>query len=153
MNNSKLGNISIQERLDLNETEGALTPEEIRLRLDGGAVDWKSSKQSTTTMSAIVAKYIAGLEAAMEAIWIRKSISKLGIVPIINKPIKMLCDNSAALLITNQPRVWKAAIHYHKRYHYVRECIELGEINLLKVHTDDNLADPFTKVLLKGKLT
>ncbi|GKD80834.1 reverse transcriptase domain-containing protein [Tanacetum coccineum] len=32
-------------------------------------------------------------------------------------------------------------------------CIELGKINLLKVHTDDNLADPFTKALPKGKLT
>ncbi|GKA61304.1 retrotransposon protein, putative, ty1-copia subclass [Tanacetum coccineum] len=47
----------------------------------------------------------------------------------------------------------KGAIHYHRRYHYVHECIELGEINLLKVHTDDNLADPFTKGLPKGKFT
>ncbi|GKE11566.1 hypothetical protein Tco_1415117, partial [Tanacetum coccineum] len=31
--------------------------------------------------------------------------------------------------------------------------IELGEIKFLKVHTDDNLADPFTKALPKGKLT
>ncbi|GJX96588.1 hypothetical protein Tco_0352386 [Tanacetum coccineum] len=36
------------------------------------AVDWKSSKQSTTTMSAKEAEYIATLEAAMEAVWIRK---------------------------------------------------------------------------------
>nr|GFB63334.1 hypothetical protein [Tanacetum cinerariifolium] len=47
----------------------------------------------------------------------------------------------------------KGARRYHRSYHYVRECIELGEINLLKVHTDDNLADPFTKALPKGKLT
>ncbi|GKC80132.1 hypothetical protein Tco_1130906 [Tanacetum coccineum] len=74
-------------------------------------------------MSATKAEYIAASEAAMEAVWIRKFISGLG------------------------------ARHYHRRYHYVRECIELGEINLLKVHTDDNLADPFTKALPKGKLT
>ncbi|GJT60895.1 retrovirus-related pol polyprotein from transposon TNT 1-94 [Tanacetum coccineum] len=65
----------------------------------------------------------------------------------------MFCDNSAALLIANEPGVQKGARHYHRRYHYVRECIELGEINLLKVHTDDNLVDPFTKALPKGKLT
>ncbi|GJR56431.1 hypothetical protein Tco_1406952 [Tanacetum coccineum] len=80
-------------------------------------------------------------------------ISGLGIVPTIHEPIKMFCDNSAALLIANEPGVQKGARHYHRRYHYVRECIELGEINLLKVHTDDNLADPFTKTLPKGKLT
>ncbi|GKC66520.1 hypothetical protein Tco_1099118, partial [Tanacetum coccineum] len=38
-------------------------------------------------------------------------------------------------------------------YHYVRECVELGEIRILKVHTDNNLADPFTKALSNRKLT
>ncbi|GKA22424.1 hypothetical protein Tco_0708386 [Tanacetum coccineum] len=83
----------------------------------------------------------------------KSSKQRLGIVPTINKPIKMFCDNSTALLIANEPGVQKGARRYHRRYHYVRECIELGEINLLKVHTDDNLADPFTKALPKGKLT
>ncbi|GJZ55489.1 hypothetical protein Tco_0610682 [Tanacetum coccineum] len=104
-------------------------------------------------MSATEAEYIAASEAAMEAVWIRKFISGLGIVPTINEPIKMFCVNSVALLIANETRVHKGARHHHRRYHYVRECIELGEINLLKVHTDDNLADPFTKTLPKGKLT
>ncbi|GKC24528.1 hypothetical protein Tco_1026678, partial [Tanacetum coccineum] len=45
-----------------------------------------------------------------------------------------------ALLIANKPEVQMGAIHYHRRY-------------LLKVHTDNNLADPFTKALSKGKLT
>nr|GEV11905.1 Pol polyprotein [Tanacetum cinerariifolium] len=64
-----------------------------------------------------------------------------------------VCDNSVALLIANEPRVQKGARHYYRRCHYVRECIELSEINLLKVYTDDNLADPFMKALPKGKLT
>ncbi|GKA73141.1 hypothetical protein Tco_0779357 [Tanacetum coccineum] len=121
--------------------------------LNGGAVDWKSSKQSTTTMSATEAEYIAASEAWLEAVWIRKFISRLGIAPTINEPIKMFCDNSDALHFANELGVRKGARHYHRRYHYVRECIELGEIKLLKVHTDDNLSDPFTKALSKGKLT
>ncbi|GKC14402.1 hypothetical protein Tco_1011184, partial [Tanacetum coccineum] len=51
------------------------------------AVDWKSSKQSTTAMSATEAEYIAASEATMEVVWIRKFISGLGIVmtaPIIS---------------------------------------------------------------------
>ncbi|GJU34147.1 retrotransposon protein, putative, ty1-copia subclass [Tanacetum coccineum] len=46
--------------------------------LNGGAVDWKSSKQSTIAMSATESEYIAASEAAMEAVWIRKFISGLG---------------------------------------------------------------------------
>ncbi|GJV91021.1 retrotransposon protein, putative, ty1-copia subclass [Tanacetum coccineum] len=45
--------------------------------LNGGAVDWKSFKQSTTAMSATEFEYIAASEAAMEAVWIRKFISGL----------------------------------------------------------------------------
>ncbi|GJR17799.1 hypothetical protein Tco_0966326 [Tanacetum coccineum] len=121
--------------------------------LNGGVVDWKSSKQSITAMSATEAEYIAASEVAMEAVWIRKFISGLGIVPTINEPIRMFCDNSAALHFANEPGVQKGARHYHRRYHYVRESIALGEIRFLKVHTDDNLADLFTKALSKGKLT
>ncbi|GJX85793.1 hypothetical protein Tco_0336567 [Tanacetum coccineum] len=117
--------------------------------MNGGAVNWKSSKQSTTAMSAIEAEYIA----ASEAVWIRKFISGLGIVPTINEPIRMFCDNSAALHFANEPGVQKGARHYHRRYHYVCESIALGKIRFLKVHTDDNLADPFTNALPKGKLT
>ncbi|GJT78793.1 retrotransposon protein, putative, ty1-copia subclass [Tanacetum coccineum] len=202
MDNSKRGHIPMQERLDLNKTQGASTPEEVKriqnipyasvvgsiintkdmflvygenpkaeLRVDsycdagfetdrddtksqtgyvfilnGGAVDWKSSKQSTTAMSATKAEYIAALEAAMKAVWIRKFISGLGIVPTINEPIGMFCDNSAALYFANEPGVQKGTRHYHRRYYYVRECIALGEIRFFKVHTDDNLSDPFTKL-------
>ncbi|GKA39419.1 retrotransposon protein, putative, ty1-copia subclass [Tanacetum coccineum] len=209
MDNSKRGHIPMQERFDLNKTQGASTPEEVKrmqnvpyasavgsiintkymflvyggnpeaeLRvesscdagfetdrddtqsqtgyvfiLNGRAVDWKSSKQSTTTMSAIEAEYIAASKAAMEAVWIRKFISGLGIVPTINEPIGMFYDNSAALHFANEPGVQKGTRHHHRRYHYVHECIALRKIRFLKVHTDDNLADPFTKALPKGKLT
>ncbi|GJS11065.1 retrotransposon protein, putative, ty1-copia subclass [Tanacetum coccineum] len=164
MDNSKRGHIPMQERLDMNKTQGASTPEETDrddtksqtryvFILNGGTVGWKSSKQSTTAMSATEAEYIAASKVAMEAVWIRKFILRLGIVPTINEPIKMFCDNSVALYFANEPGVQKGTRHYHRRYHYVRESIELGEIRFLKVHTDNNLADPFTKALPKGKLT
>ncbi|GJV56927.1 hypothetical protein Tco_1457932 [Tanacetum coccineum] len=95
---------------------------------------------------------LTALEAAMEVVWIRKFILGLGVIPTKNESINMFCDNSAALLIANEPGVQRGARHYHRRYYYVRECIELGKINLLKVHTDDNLADPYTKALSKGNL-
>ncbi|GJU76143.1 hypothetical protein Tco_1273213 [Tanacetum coccineum] len=201
MDNSKRGHIPVQERLDLNKSQGephwtavknilkylrntkdmflvygGNPSTELRVEcycddgfetdrddtksqtgyvfvLNGGAVDWKSSKQSTTAMSATESEYIAASEAAMEAVWIRKFISGLGIVPTINEPLNMYCDNSAAVHYANEPGVQKGARHYQRRYHYVRECVELGEIRILKVHTDNNLADPFTKALSNRKLT
>nr|GEY65675.1 retrotransposon protein, putative, Ty1-copia subclass [Tanacetum cinerariifolium] len=65
------------------------------------------------------AEYIAAFDASKEAVWVRKFISGLGVVPTIEQPI----------------------------IHYLREVIEYGDIKLEKVHTYDNLADPFTKAL------
>nr|GEU55203.1 retrovirus-related Pol polyprotein from transposon TNT 1-94 [Tanacetum cinerariifolium] len=103
-------------------------------------------------MSTTEAEYISTSEAAMEAVLIRKFISGLGIVPTINEPIRMFCDNSAALYFANEPGVQRGTRHYHRRYHYVSESIALGEIRFLKVHTYDNLVDPFTKALSNTKM-
>ncbi|GKE99263.1 hypothetical protein Tco_0022614 [Tanacetum coccineum] len=66
--------------------------------------------------------------------------AQLGIVPIIKELIKMFCNDSTPLLIANEPGVQMSAKHYHRS-------------NLLKVHTDDNLAGPFMKALSNTKLT
>nr|GFA06819.1 hypothetical protein [Tanacetum cinerariifolium] len=65
-------------------------PEGYVFILNGGAVDWKSSKQSTTAMSATEAEYIAVSKAVMEAVWIRNFISRFGMISKINEPIKMV---------------------------------------------------------------
>ena len=61
--------------------------------LNGGAVSWKSSKQETVADSITEAEYIV----ASEAIWIRKFISELGVVPSCSSPIDLYCDNSGAI--------------------------------------------------------
>nr|GEY76147.1 hypothetical protein [Tanacetum cinerariifolium] len=128
MNNSKRSYILVQEKLDLNKTQGASTPEEVKrmqnvpypsavgsimLRL---RFKWRGSRleeleQSTNTMSATESEHIVALEPGMEAVWIRKFILGLGIVPTINEPIKMFCENSAALHFANEPVVQKGARH------------------------------------------
>nr|GFA64807.1 retrotransposon protein, putative, Ty1-copia subclass [Tanacetum cinerariifolium] len=115
-----------------------------------GAVDWKSKKRTTIAMHSAQAEYVAASEAATEAVWIRKFVGDLGVMPSINEPINMYCDSSAAIIFANEPRIMKGARHFLRRYHYVRDQVETGEIKLIKVHTDDNLADPFTKVLPGG---
>ncbi|GJS00961.1 retrotransposon protein, putative, ty1-copia subclass [Tanacetum coccineum] len=81
--------------------------------LNGGAVDWKSAKQSTTAMSSTEAEYIAAAEASMEAVWMRKFIDGLGgVVPSNKRPMEMLCDNEPAIAIANDPGILKGARHF-----------------------------------------
>nr|GEW48635.1 hypothetical protein [Tanacetum cinerariifolium] len=117
------------------------------------AVVWKSSKQSTTAQHATKAEYIAASEAAKEVVWIRKFIDELGVVLSNEYPIKMNCDNSTAIIMAKESGIQKGVRHFKRKHHYVRECIETGEIDIVKVHTYDNLAYPFTKALAGPKLT
>ncbi|GJT74556.1 retrotransposon protein, putative, ty1-copia subclass [Tanacetum coccineum] len=119
--------------------------------LNGGDMDWKSTKQSIFATSSAEAEYIAVYDASKEAVWIRKFISGLGIVPTIEEPIMMYCDNTGAITIANESGITKGARHYRVKVHYLREVIALGDVKIEKVHTDDNLADPFTKALPLAK--
>ncbi|KAK8600862.1 hypothetical protein V6N12_050710 [Hibiscus sabdariffa] len=65
--------------------------------LNGGAVSWKSSKQDIVVDSTIEAKYIATSEAAKEAVWIKKFVIELGVVPSISDAIELYCDNNGAI--------------------------------------------------------
>nr|GEW42991.1 hypothetical protein [Tanacetum cinerariifolium] len=76
-----------------------------------------------------------------------------GYVFVLNGGVVMNCDNSAAIIMTKESGIQKGARHFKRKYHYVRECIETSEINIVKVHTYNNLADPFTKALAGPKLT
>ncbi|GKF89376.1 hypothetical protein Tco_0263339 [Tanacetum coccineum] len=77
--------------------------------LNGGVVDWKSTKQSIFATSSIDAKYIAAFDASKEAVWIHKFIYGLNVVPTIEEPVTMYCDNTGAITIAKDYRVTKGA--------------------------------------------
>ena len=119
--------------------------------LNGGAVSWRSSKQSTVADSTTEAEYIAVNEAAKEAVWMKKFIGDLGVVPSIQDPIKIFCDNEGAVILAKEPRSHKRTRHILRKFHYVRKIVEDRDIIISRVGTDENLADPFTKPLSQTK--
>nr|GFA01115.1 retrovirus-related Pol polyprotein from transposon TNT 1-94 [Tanacetum cinerariifolium] len=77
--------------------------------LNGGAVDWKSAKQIIFATSSAKAEYIAAFDASKEVVWVRKFIFGLRVVPIIEEPISMYCDNTGAIDIANESGITKEA--------------------------------------------
>lgn len=119
--------------------------------LNGGAVSWKSAKQSTIADSTTEAEYIAAHEAAKEAIWLRKFIGELGVVPSIKGPIALYCDNNGAIAQAKEPRHHQRVKHVLRRFHLLREFVERKEVEISKIGTDDNISDPLTKPLPQAK--
>ncbi|KAK8597087.1 hypothetical protein V6N12_065563 [Hibiscus sabdariffa] len=119
--------------------------------LNGGAVSWKSSKQDTVADSTTEAEYIAASEAAKEAVWIKKFITGLGVIPSISDAVDLYCDNNGAIAQAKEPRSHQRSKHILRRFHLIREIIDRGDVEICKVRTDDNIADPLTKPLAQQK--
>ena len=69
--------------------------------LGGGAITWRSVKQSCIVDSTMEAEYVAACEAA----WLKKFLFDLGVVRIEQVPITLFCDNSGAVAQSKDPRI------------------------------------------------
>ena len=116
--------------------------------LGGGAISWRSIKQSCVADSTIEAKYVAASKAAKEAVWLRNFLLDLGEVPSIQLPITLYCDNSGAVANLKELRTHKRAKHIERQYHLIRDIVHKGDVVVTKIASADNLIDPFTKSLL-----
>ena len=103
-----------------------------------------------TIDSMTEAKYIAALDAAKEAVWIKKFIMKLGVVPSIVRPITLYYCNGA-ITQKKETRSHQRSKHVLRKYHVIREIICRNNVKIERVPTEDNIADPLTKALPQQK--
>nr|AAM19019.1 putative polyprotein [Oryza sativa Japonica Group] len=116
--------------------------------LGGGAVSWKSCKQTILTRSTMEAELTALDTAIVEAEWLRELLMDL---PVVEKPVPailMNCDNQTVIIKVNSSKDnMKSSRHIKRRLKSVRKQKNSGVIALDYVQTARNLADQFTKGL------
>ena len=93
----------------------------------GGPISWLSKKQATVTLSTSEAEYIALSLATQEAVWLRRLLSDLR-AP--NGPVMLMEGNQEAIAIAENPIAHARTKHIDIRYHYVREAVQDGTVNL-----------------------
>jgi len=111
----------------------------------GCPITWLSKLQPVVTRNTTDAEYVAVNEAAGEAAWIRNFLEELCLMP--KGPITILEDNTGAIDWVCDPSVKKKARHIRVAYHYVRQEIVDGHIEMEFVESAKNPADGFTKPL------
>ncbi|GKD82253.1 secreted RxLR effector protein 161-like protein [Tanacetum coccineum] len=119
--------------------------------LNGGAVTWKSSKQDIVANSTCESEYIAACKASKEAIWMKHFIGDLGVVPIVQDPIEIFCDNKSAVSLTKEPNDHGKSKHIERKYHFVQSKVKEGHVIMKYIRSEDNPVDPFTKALAKSR--
>lgn len=107
---------------------------------------WKSKLQSIIAQSSTESEYIAINLAAKEAVFIINLMTELGFYKEGYK-LPIYTDNSGALQLAKNPVFHERTKHIAVRYHYIRDLINNGIIELIYIPTEDQKADGLTKPL------
>ena len=70
-------------------------------KLVGGAVSWRSAKQTLVATSTMEAEFISCFEATSHGLWLKSFITELNIVDSISKPLTIYCDNPGTTSSSN----------------------------------------------------
>ena len=81
----------------------------------------------------------------------KEFIFDLGVIPSALGPMTIFCDNTGAIALAKESRFHKRTIYIKRRFNSVREKVKYGDIEICKVHTDLNVADPLTKPLPRAR--
>lgn len=120
--------------------------------IGGGAVSWKSSKQTCIARSTMESEFIALDKAGEEAEWLRNFLEE---IPCWEKPVSAInihCDNQSAIARAQNSMYNGKSRHIRRRHNTIKQLISNGIISINYVKSKENLADPLTKGLARDQV-
>nr|GFA97061.1 uncharacterized mitochondrial protein AtMg00810-like [Tanacetum cinerariifolium] len=112
-------------------------------------ISWSSKRQKNAAISSTEAEYIALSGCCAQILWMRSQLSDYGLV--FNK-IPMYYDNKSGIALYCNNVQHSRSKHINIRYHFIKEQVEQGVIELYFVNTEYQLADLFTKALGRERI-
>ncbi|KAJ9544346.1 hypothetical protein OSB04_024053 [Centaurea solstitialis] len=107
-------------------------------------VSWTSKKQNCVSTSTAEAEYVAAASCCSQVLWMKTQLLDYGYKL---KRVPIYCDSESAIAITSNPVQHSKTKHIDIRYHFIKDNVEKGNIEMFFVQTDYQLADLFTKPL------
>ncbi|EOX98920.1 Cysteine-rich RLK (RECEPTOR-like protein kinase) 8 [Theobroma cacao] len=112
-------------------------------------VSWCSKKQRTIARSSTKAEYRSIASTTTEIMWLRNLLHELQVS--LFRPPQLLCDNLGATYLCANPVFHSRMKHIALNYHFVREQVSTGQLQVAHVSTIHQLAVLLTKPLHKTR--
>ncbi|GJY27484.1 retrovirus-related pol polyprotein from transposon TNT 1-94 [Tanacetum coccineum] len=112
-------------------------------------VSWSSKRQKSAAISSTEAEYIALSGCCAQVLWMRSQLTDYGFG--FNK-IPMYCDNKSAIALCCNNVQHSRSKHIDIRFHFIKEHVENGVIELYFVNMEYQLVDIFTKALGRERI-
>ncbi|KAJ3701279.1 hypothetical protein LUZ61_004984 [Rhynchospora tenuis] len=106
---------------------------------------WVSKKQPIVTLSTCEAEYVAASSCVCHAIWLRKLLKDMNFAR--DQPTEIRVDNKSAIELAKNPVHHERSKHIDIRFHFIREHVKDGDVELTHVASREQVADIFTKPL------
>ena len=113
--------------------------------LAGGAVSWRSAKQTLIATSTMEAEFVSCFEATSHGVWLKSFIFELRIVDSISMPLKTYCDNSAVVFMAKNNKSSSQNKHIDIKYWAIRERVKEKIVVIEHVSIELMIVDPLTK--------
>lgn len=117
--------------------------------LNESLITWMSQKQRCVALSSCEAEFMAATAVACQAIWLKNLLTE--VTGKDTGPVVLYIDNRSAIDLAKNPVFHGRSKHIDIRYHFIRECVERGEIVLKHVSSEKQHADVLTKSLTTFK--
>ncbi|GKE93056.1 hypothetical protein Tco_1574151 [Tanacetum coccineum] len=108
---------------------------------------WQCKKQTIAANSTIEEEYVIAASCCGQALWIQNEMLDYG-YNFMNT--KIFIDNESTICIVRNPVLHSKTKHIKIRHHFIRDSNEKKLIQMIKIHTDRNVADLLTKAFDVG---
>jgi hypothetical protein len=115
--------------------------------LAGGAVSWKSSKQTITASSTMQAEFLSCYLAVGQVVWLKKFVPGLRVVDNILRPLTIYCDNKLAVFFLSNNKLSDATKHIDIKYFVMKDRVQDQTVEIEHISIKRMIADPLTKGL------
>ncbi|GJY66121.1 putative ribonuclease H-like domain-containing protein [Tanacetum coccineum] len=105
-------------------------------------ISWQCKKQTIMANSTTEAEYVAATNCCGQVLWIQNQMMDYGF-NFMNTKIHI--DNESTICIVKNPVYHSRTKHIEIRHHFIRDCYEKRLLDVIKIHTDANVADLLTK--------
>ncbi|GJW63698.1 putative reverse transcriptase, RNA-dependent DNA polymerase [Tanacetum coccineum] len=105
-------------------------------------ISWQCKKQTIVANSTTEAEYVAAANCCGQVLWIQNQMLDYGF-NFMNT--KIYIDNESTICIVKNPVFHSKTKHIEIRHHFIRDSYEKKLIQVIKIHTDQNVADLLTK--------
>ena len=103
------------------------------------AISYSSKKQLTVALSSTKAEYKGEAVAACKVVWLKRILEDQG-VPIQDL-ILLYCDNLSSIYLDRNPVLHARIKHIEVHYHFIRERIQVGDVDLHHISMNLQVAD------------